>query len=147
MRIVVMVVALLGAAGCSLFCPGPSLCASIGAVVVKVVDADTKAPLGAATVLASTNGGPAAEVPDCPVGVANPDFSDHDAGPSNCRAIQSPGKYHLVVSAPGYVDAALDVEARRDECGDLTAQVREVGLQKLGTVVQPVVNASEACGG
>ena len=142
--VLVALAALLVAAGCSLFCPGPSDCISNGAVVVKVVDAETKAPIVDATVLASSGSASATEVANCPYDFAQ---GGADAGPSNCRAIQSPGKYHVVVRAPGYIDAALDVEAEKDVCGDLKSQVREVGLQKLGTVVQPVVNASEACGG
>lgn len=146
MKLVIVLAALLFAAGCSMFCPPAPRCASIGAVVVRVVDADTKAPLVDATVRA-TGSGAETEVPDCPYGVANPEGWDPDAGRSNCRAIQSPGKYHIVVRAPGYAETALDVDAWWDECGHLTSQVREVGLQKLGSAVQPMVNASEACGG
>ncbi|MGC4118810.1 MAG: hypothetical protein QM765_30460 [Myxococcales bacterium] len=144
MRLVIVLAALSLGAGCSLFCPPPMDCVSNGAVVVRVVDADTQAPLGNVTVLASSGGGTSTEVPRCPDYLTD---GDVDAGPSNCRWIREPGKYHLVIRALGYAEATLDVESERDVCGDLTSQVRDVRLQKLGSAAQPMVNASEACGG
>ena len=144
MRVAMVVFALLGAAGCSLFCGGPSHCLSNGAIVIRVVDADTKAPLADATVFASSGGSAASEIGDCPFDFEN---GATDAGRSNCRALPNPGSYHLTVQAPGYLESSLDVDAERDVCGHMASQVREVGLPKLGSVAQPLVNASEACGG
>jgi len=144
--LLVIATVVMGAAACSEICgDGAWACMSNGAVVVRVVDADTKAPITDATVLASSGDSVAREVGDCPFNFEVPDGSD--AGPSNCRAISAPGKYHLTVRAPGYLDAVLDVEAQKDLCGHLTGQIREVGLQELGSAAKPLVDASEGCGG
>lgn len=139
MRFLVIALVSLSLPACSLFCPGPSECLSQGAVVVRVVDGETKAPLGDAEVLASTGGETPATAGNCPY--------EGDGGRSNCRALPEPGNYHLTVRAAGYVDTELDVEAQRDVCGNLASQIREIGLQKVGSAVKPLVNSSEACGG
>ncbi|HEY3451039.1 MAG TPA: hypothetical protein VGK67_32075 [Myxococcales bacterium] len=140
----VLVLVLVAAAGCSAFCPGPKDCISNGAVVVYVVDADTKDPLPDATVLASLGGANPPGVPACRYDF---EHAGADAGPTHCRAIVAPGSYHLTIRAAGYVEAELDVDSPRDACGDVTSQVREVGLHKLGSSAQPLIDSSEKCGG
>jgi hypothetical protein len=109
--------------------------------VIRVLDAETHSPLSGATVLASSDGSSPSEVAVCPF------ETSIDAGVSNCRAIPTAGKYHITVRADGYADAALDVEAEKDACGNLTTQNREVELQRLGSATQPLVTPSESCGG
>ena len=65
----------------------------------------------------------------------------------NCYALGEPGSYHLIVRAAGYAETQLDVATSADLCGHWSSQVREVGLQKLGSAAQPLVDASEGCGG
>jgi hypothetical protein len=128
---------MLCSAGCALFCPEAKRCASNGAVVIRVVDADTSAPISGPSVVASRDGREI-EGGSCPL---------DEFGPDNCRAFGEPGRYHVRVSAAGYVSTELDVEAERDICGDFTSQVREVGLQRLGTSSAPLISNFEGCGG
>lgn len=133
-----MTVVLVCSSGCGLFCPPPYKCASQGAIVVRVSDAETQARLPAATVLASQEGASAVEVPACPF-----DIEAEADGGSNCRAIRSLGKYHLTVQAAGYAQTELDVEATQDACGSVPTQKRQVDLQKLGSATQALVESSE----
>jgi len=140
MRCLLVAVVVAAASSCSP-CPQRQ-CLSLGAVVVRVFDADTHAPINSATVLASSGESSPSEVPVCADGEVT------DAGPStNCRAIQDTGAYHITVRASGYIETSLDVEASRDACGHLTAQYRDVNLQRLGVAKQPMVTATEVCGG
>lgn len=138
MRAVAIVLAGLTGTGCALFCFETDCAAGPGAVVVRVVDAESGARLPEATVLADED----------PVSHCSYDWdASGDAGPSNCWAIRDPGSYTITVRAPGYAETTLEVEADADVCGRVTAQERTVGLQRLGTRVQPVVQESETCGG
>lgn len=128
-------------AGCGAVCPPAAKCLSYGAVVIRVIDAQTRAPLQEATVLAASGSEAPVEVGPCPFEV------DADGGASGCWALPSPGKYAITVRAAGYADATLDVEAQRDVCDHLRSQVREVALQKTGSTQQALVGSSEACGG
>lgn len=126
-------------AGCSEVCPPAPRCARLGAVVIRVVDAQTEAPLRDAVVVWARSGAEAA-LEDCPDSAAWPNDG-------NCRALQEPGSYHLIVRAAGYTETSLDVAVSPDLCGHYASQIREVGLQKLGSAAQPLVDSSEGCGG
>ena len=145
MRHRVLTAACFGLFGCGLLCPPAPKCASEGAIVIRVFDAETQAALADATVLAASDGSTALEVAPCQFDrrASGPP----DGGAMNCRAIPSPGKYHLTVKANGYVETSLDVEAMRDACGHGSTQNRDVQLPKLGTAKQALVESSESCGG
>lgn len=137
-RVLVAASSLLVASAC---CPPASRCASNGAVVIRVLNAETGAPLTSATVLASSGGGAETEVPQCRL------EAPPDGGVTNCRAIVEPGTYRVTVRAPGFLETSLDVAATRDACGDVKAQEREIKLQPVGSAQQPLVDARETCGG
>jgi hypothetical protein len=127
--------------GCGVFCPPPFKCLSQGAVVIRVIDAETRAPVPEVTVSAVSGSEAPVEAGPCP-------FQDTaDGGANGCYALPNPGKYAITVRAAGYADAALEVEAQRDVCNHLTSQVREVALRKAGSTQRALVGSSEACGG
>ena len=122
-------------AGCSDPCPQYH-CSAHPSLVVVVTDADTGAPVADVRFTLATKDG---------------QTTDFDGGtalepwpiPSNESHSFVIGKVHVTVAADGYATTSFDVQIDEDRCGRAVGQRRDVGLQKLATARQAIVNEAE----